>query len=113
MPREYHLLNQPVAPRKVLLFEFQALENLIFFVERFFSLCRKLKIKSDLYKLHSKYIILLRINPKHARTVLKLSTLADRTSCAALDIAVIEEYAKLIHAENAVDKLGLAFNDSF
>ncbi len=112
MPREFSLINQPVTPRKVLLFEFQALENLIFFVERFFFLCRKLKVKSDLYKFHGKYIILLRINPKHTRTVLKLCALADRTSVAALDIAVIEEHAKLITAENAVDKLGLAFSDS-
>ncbi len=113
MPRQHYLAHKFVKPKKVLLFEFEALESLIFFSERFFSLSRKLNVKSDLYKLHGKYIILLRVNPKHTRTVLTLCSLADRTSTAAIDIAVIEEHAKLIHAENAVDKLGLAFIDSF
>lgn len=113
MPREHYSAQQPVKPRKVLLFEFEAFENLIFFAKRFFPLCQKLKIKTDLYKLQGKYIIILRASPKYTSAVLKLSSLADRTSAAALDIAVAEEHAKLIHAENAVDKLGLAFSDSF
>lgn len=113
MPRDFYLAHQPIKIKKVLLFEFEAFENLIFFAKRFLFLCKKLKIKSDLYKLHGKYIILLRVDPKHTRTVLKLSSLADRTSTAALDIAVIEEHAKLITTGNAIDKLGASFSDSF
>lgn len=113
MPRESYTTQHPVLVKKVILFEFECFENLLFFAKRVFSLCQKLKIKSDLYKFHGKYIILLRSNTKHTKIILNLSSLADRTSMSALDIAITQEHAKLITESIAVDKLINAFKDRF
>ena len=109
MPGKTQATKQPIPVKKIIQFEFNSFENLIFFTKRFFGLCQKLNVKSDLYISHGKYIIILRALPKHTANILKFMPLADNSSVSALDIAITREHAKLITSENAIEKI----NDSF
>lgn len=109
MPRKTQATKQPIPVKKIIQFEFNCFENLIFFAKRFIGLCQKLKIKSDLYSSHGKYIIILHSAPKHTANILKFMPLVDNSSVSALDIAITREHAKLITSENAIEKINGSF----
>ncbi len=96
--------------KKVILFEFNCSENLIFFAQRFHHICNKLNISSDLYILKNKYRIIFKTSLRTSSAVLKMSSLADKTSTQATDIAITEEHAKLITYGCAINKIGKAFS---
>ena len=93
--------------KKVILFEFNTSENLIFFAQSFIKICEKLNINSDLYVLKNKYRILLKT--ENRSVIQKLSPLADRVTSAPTEIAITLEHARLITANYAINKIGKAF----
>ena len=99
-----------VKVKRVILFEFNCSENLIFFAQRFYDICNTLNINSDLYILKGKYRVLLKTERHCAAAVFKMSSLADRTSTLATDIAITQEHARPITYDYAINKIGKAFS---
>ena len=105
----FHKTQAKTGVKKILQFEFISFESLIFFAKRFLGFCEKNRIKSDLYLLNHKYIIILHTKPIHTKNIFKFCPLADSCTMASIDISVTLEHAKLITSENAIEKI----NDSF